>query len=87
MKTAEIGTFEAKNRLSELLQQVAKGHRVYITRRGRRVALLVRADEDPGSSSGRGGDAEDLVELSRRLRRAAKSGPESLRELVDEGRR
>lgn len=85
MKTAEVGTFEAKNRLSELLQQVAKGHRIYITRRGRRVALLIGADEGPPSPGAAA--TADLVELARRLRSTARTGPESLRELVDEGRR
>ncbi|MEZ5331817.1 MAG: type II toxin-antitoxin system prevent-host-death family antitoxin [Thermoanaerobaculia bacterium] len=86
MKTAEVGTFEAKNRLSQLLQQVAKGHRIYITRRGRRVALLTRADEG-GLHPGGGSEPIDLLELARKIRGAARTGPESLRALVDEGRR
>jgi prevent-host-death family protein len=36
----EIGVFEAKTHLSEILQRVAAGERFFITRRGRTVAEL-----------------------------------------------
>jgi prevent-host-death family protein len=38
---AEIGAFEAKNKLSELLDRVESGERVVITRRGKAVAEIV----------------------------------------------
>jgi prevent-host-death family protein len=37
----EIGAFEAKNKLSALLDQVEQGREIVITRRGRPVAKLV----------------------------------------------
>ena len=37
----EIGAFEAKNKLSALLDEVEQGREVVITRRGRPVAKLV----------------------------------------------
>jgi prevent-host-death family protein len=37
----EIGAFETKNRLSELLRRVAAGEEIAITNRGRVVARLV----------------------------------------------
>ena len=77
----EVGTFEAKNKLSELLAQVEKGEQVYITRRGKRVALLTSAVTNPRQ------DDEALASRFKRLRRRAKSGPESLKSLVEEGRR
>ena len=40
MPIPEIGAFEAKTRLSELLQQVSRGRSFVITRRGRAVAEL-----------------------------------------------
>jgi prevent-host-death family protein len=40
MKVQEIGIFETKTHLSELIQRVAAGERFYITRRGERVAEL-----------------------------------------------
>jgi antitoxin (DNA-binding transcriptional repressor) of toxin-antitoxin stability system len=36
----EIGMFESKTRLSEIIQRVLGGERFYITRRGKRVAEL-----------------------------------------------
>lgn len=38
---AEFGAFEAKNKLSELLDRVERGERVVITRRGKPVAEMV----------------------------------------------
>jgi prevent-host-death family protein len=40
MTIEEIGAFEAKTRLSELLERVRKGKTYVITRRGRRIAQL-----------------------------------------------
>ncbi len=40
MPTTEIGAFEAKTRLSELLEQVGQGRTFVITRRGRPIAEL-----------------------------------------------
>ena len=40
MATTEIGAFEAKTRLSELLEQVGQGRTFVITRRGRPIAEL-----------------------------------------------
>ena len=40
MNVIEIGAFEAKTRLSELLEQVSKGRVYRITRRGKPVAEL-----------------------------------------------
>jgi len=35
-----LGTFEAKNKLSALLDLASKGSRIWITKRARHVALL-----------------------------------------------
>lgn len=40
MQVTDIGAFEAKTRLSELLEQVSKGRVFRITRRGKPVAEL-----------------------------------------------
>jgi prevent-host-death family protein len=40
MDIEEIGAFEAKTRLSELLERVRRGHVYRITKRGRPVAEL-----------------------------------------------
>jgi prevent-host-death family protein len=41
----EVGTYEAKTRLSELLDEVEKGETVVITRHGKPVARLVAEEE------------------------------------------
>jgi prevent-host-death family protein len=48
MDVKEIGAFEAKTKLSELLEQVARGRTYRITKRGRPVAEL-----RPVSAAGR----------------------------------
>ena len=40
MSIKEIGLFDAKTTLSELIKRVMAGERFYITRRGQRVAEL-----------------------------------------------
>lgn len=40
MKCKEIGTLEAKTRLSELLSEVQLGRSFFITRHGKRIAQL-----------------------------------------------
>jgi prevent-host-death family protein len=81
----EIGAFEAKNRLSELLQRVERGEEVVITRRGRAVAKLVPASPRPGGSAARA-----AVEEIRKLAREMNLGRFDWREWKryrDEGRR
>ena len=74
-----IGTFEAKMRLSALLDKVAQGREVLITRRNSPVARLVPAAEakQPGRA---------INELLAFRKEAALSGL-NWRELRDAGRR
>jgi prevent-host-death family protein len=76
----EIGAFEAKNRLSELLRVAESGRTVVITRHGRAVARLVPVADENGP---------DLAALGDALRtlRGEIHGTVRVRELVDEGRR
>lgn len=76
----EVGAFEAKNRLSELLRFVEGGRSVVITRHGRAVARLVPVEDEPG---------RDLAALGGAFRelRGEIPGPVNVRELVEEGRR
>jgi prevent-host-death family protein len=41
----EIGAFEAKNKLSQLLDEVERGEEITITRHGKEVARLVPAQQ------------------------------------------
>ncbi len=47
---ATVGIFEAKNRLSELVERASRGEEIVITRRGERVARLMapQAPDSPG---------------------------------------
>mgnify|MGYP006268358417 CR=1 FL=1 len=77
----EVGSFEAKNKLSALVERASRGERIWITKRGRRVALLSSGSEPPRPAGG------GLAERFGRIRERAQPGTESLKELVEEGRR
>ena len=77
------GTFDAKNRLSELLDMVERGEDVTITRHGKPVARLVTSDQ-----------GQDRVEAAKaaaariRAKRKGRSlGGLKIKDLVEEGRR
>jgi prevent-host-death family protein len=82
-----VGIFEAKAQLSQLVERVAQGEEVLVTRHGKPVARLVA----PEASS----DASALVDWTAELRafrrgvdRGAKSGAGStLTELIAAGRK
>ena len=77
-----VGTFEAKTHLSELLDRVANGDEITITRNGKPIARLVPVEANTAS---------DRRELARRIDKArcgVTLGPGlSIRKLIDEGRR
>ena len=78
----QIGAFEAKNRLSELLVAVENGEEVTITKHGRPVAKLV-----PFSVHDQARVAAAISEL-RALRQEVRLGiGETVKDLVNEGRR
>ena len=76
-----IGAFEAKTHFSALLERVAKGEEVIITRHGKPVARLV-----PAAVIDRARVDEAIVRL-KALRKGCSLGGLSWRELRDEGRR
>ncbi len=43
----EIGAFAAKTHFGQLLERVAQGEKVLITRRGKPVAMLVPPEDEP----------------------------------------
>ena len=51
--TAEVGAFEAKNKLGQLLDLVEQGEAVTITRHGKEVARLVPAQAGPNRDEAR----------------------------------
>ena len=77
----EIGSFEAKTRLPELLRSVKRGHRYTITLRGKPIADLV-----PGEGA-EVKDSSAAVESMRSLHRVTGVPNEALNEWIREGRR
>ena len=77
-----IALFEAKNRLSELIDRVQAGEEFVITRRGKEVArLALPAAGDAGQR------AVDAVAGLRASRRGVSLGRLKSRDLIAEGRR
>ncbi len=77
-----VGVFEAKNRLTALLDEVEGGAEILITRRGKPVARLVAANT--------GFDRDKARRAADGLRAASKGlslGEASIKDLVSEGRR
>lgn len=82
MKT-EIGAYEAKTRLPELLRQVGAGKHFTITNRGKAIADLVP------SSAGSAPDPEAAIERFQAFLRAnppSRQQRASLKALIEEGR-
>ena len=79
MKTIEVGAFEAKTHLSQLLDEVEKGAIVKIRRRGKSVAVL---KQDETLSMERAYEALDGL----RALCSVKISPEEILRLRDEGR-
>lgn len=78
----EVGAFEAKTHLPKLLNQVAQGERIAITRHGKRVALLVPVETPSGLSP------REAVARLRALRQGVTWGDEgTVREAIEAGRR
>jgi prevent-host-death family protein len=76
-----IGLFEAKQKLSELVERASGGERIGITRRGKLAAFLVPARNDISLK-------EAFAEIDR-IRMRGKPLPKgmTLKDLLDEGSR
>jgi prevent-host-death family protein len=77
-----VGIFEAKNRLSELVERAARGEEIIITRRGEQVARLMPPQVP---------DTLALAcALAGRIRKSRAGQPlgggASIRDLIEEGR-
>jgi prevent-host-death family protein len=77
-----VGAFEAKTHLAALLDRVAKGEKITITRHGIPAAVLVPVAETEAKLS-----HKDIVEGMRALRKRVKPGAMSVKEMIEEGRR
>jgi prevent-host-death family protein len=78
-----VGIFEAKNRLSELVERAARGEEIVITRRGEQVARLM-----PPRAPDTLGQARSLAARIRQSRAEQDlGGGISIRDMIEEGRR
>jgi prevent-host-death family protein len=76
-----VGSYEAKTHLPELLQRVAAGEEITITRHGVPIAILAPV---------RGGEKKDIraaISAILELRKNQTLGKLSVRKLIEEGRR
>ncbi|HZB87345.1 MAG TPA: type II toxin-antitoxin system prevent-host-death family antitoxin [Terracidiphilus sp.] len=76
----EIGAFDAKTRLSELLRRVEKGERFTITVRGRAVADVVPSEDQ------RKLRAAAAIDALRKMPKIEGVPPETVRAWIEEGR-
>jgi prevent-host-death family protein len=76
----EVGLFDAKTHLSELVERVASGEEITITKRGAAVARLVPVKEQPRH------DPREAAARIRELRRGIKLKGATIRDLIEEGR-
>jgi prevent-host-death family protein len=78
-----VGIFDAKNRLSELVERASRGEEIVITRRGEQVARLM-----PPRAPDARGQAQALASRIRRSRAGQSPGDGvSIRDMIEEGRR
>ncbi len=77
-----VGAFEAKIHLAVLLDRVAKGEKITITRHGIPAAVLVPWTESETKLS-----HENIVAGMRALRKRVKLGNISVKDMIKEGRR
>ena len=74
-----VGLFEAKQKLSELVERARVGEKIGITRRGELAAVLVPAAPEAS--------LKDIFRDIERIRKRAKLGRDvDVRDLIEEGR-
>jgi prevent-host-death family protein len=82
-----VGIFDAKTHLSSLVDEVEKGGEIVITRHGKPVAKLVRAEQrlTPEQIERRRKALQELREIGRRLN--LNLTQEEIKRRIQEGRR
>lgn len=76
-----VGAYEAKTHLPKLLDRVAKGEQIIITRHGSPVAIMQPADRSKHV------DVAAVIRKMRSLRKANQLGGLSVKDMIEEGRR
>jgi prevent-host-death family protein len=76
-----VGLFEAKQKLSELVERAREGEKIGITRRGKLAAVLVPVPVVPGATM------KDIFRDIEKIRKRAKlRRAVNVRDLIEEGR-
>lgn len=79
---SSVSYYEARTHFSELLDQVAQGKRILITRHGRPAAMLTPPPDEAAK------DVRSVIAEIKALRRGNTLGKgATIRDLIDEGRR
>ncbi len=76
----QVGAYEAKTRLSQLIDEAAKGEEIIITKHGVPVAALVPV------AGPRQQDPQAAIAAIKDFRRGRRLAGLSLREMIEEGR-
>jgi prevent-host-death family protein len=76
-----IGAYEAKTHLPKLLERVARGEKIVITKHGVPVAILQPIDPKLRS------EPKQVIEQIKKFRTKNRLDGVSLKELIEEGRR
>ena len=76
----QVGIYEAKSKLSQLVDDAARGEAVVITRHGRPVARLVPVDVPRPAIA-------ETIEAIRDFRKGRRLDGVSIKELINEGRK
>ncbi len=75
-----VGAYEAKTHLPKLLDRVAKGERIIITRHGSPVAILQPADTEKQI------DVAAVIQAMRRFRKTHRLNGLSIKDMIEQGR-
>ena len=75
-----VGAYEAKTRLSQLIDEVAKGEEIIITKHGVPVAALIPV------AGPRQKDPQAAIAAIKEFRRGRRLAGLSIREMIEEGR-
>ncbi len=77
-----VGSYEAKTHLPRLLEEVAGGEEITITKHGVPVAVLVPPPDNRGRST------REVIEELKDLRKGVRLGDDlTIRDLIEEGQR
>jgi prevent-host-death family protein len=76
----KVGLFEAKQKLSELVERASRGERIGITKRGKLAAMVVPAAEEIDIK-------EVFAKMEEIRKRSKKPRNVSVKELIEEGRK